>query len=147
MATVMKKGAAKRPLRGQIGKRMPGRSGSIATEAPPVASLGKPDSPRISLFGPAENAEFLATVNGAASGVDLGARTPGETHGLTQRLSHASLWAFFIYMAGAALTFVTQVAIARMVGPASYGIYAYVFAWIALLSYGATLGFHVAVMR
>lgn len=129
---------------------MRGRSASIATEALPVAPLGTPNSSGMSIFGPPENAEFdLATANGTstASIPDLAARARGDTHGLTRRLSHASLWAFFIYMAGAALTFVTQVAIARMVGPASYGIYAYVFAWIALLSYGSTLGFHVAVMR
>jgi O-antigen/teichoic acid export membrane protein len=129
---------------------MQGRPGSIPTKALAASPLGAPSSSGISIFGPAEDAEFdRASPRGgsAESSVDPTAKGTGDTHGLTQRLSHASLWAFLIYMCGAALTFVTQIAIARMVGPASYGIYAYVFAWIALLSYGSTLGFHVAVMR
>ncbi|WP_188394122.1 lipopolysaccharide biosynthesis protein [Mesorhizobium sp. SARCC-RB16n] len=68
-------------------------------------------------------------------------------HGLTRRLSHASVWSLFIYAAGAGLTFVTQIVIARLVGAESFGTYTYVFAWITLLSYGSTLGFHVAVLR
>ncbi|MBZ9849992.1 oligosaccharide flippase family protein [Mesorhizobium sp. CA14] len=131
---------------------MQGRPGSIATEALPVAPLRAPGTSGISIFRHGVNGEFdLPPVESQAISspptVDVKPKTASETHGLTRRLSHASLWAFFIYMAGAALTFVTQIAIARTVGPASYGIYAYVFAWIALLSYGSTLGFHVAVMR
>ncbi|UVK49464.1 oligosaccharide flippase family protein (plasmid) [Mesorhizobium sp. AR07] len=67
--------------------------------------------------------------------------------GLTRRLSHASVWALFIYAGGAALTFAAQLVIARLVGVVSYGIYTYAFAWITLLSYGSTLGFHVSVLR
>lgn len=69
------------------------------------------------------------------------------SRGLTRRLSHASVWALFIYAAGAGLTFVTQIVIARLVGVESFGTFTYVFAWITLLSYGSTLGFHVAVLR
>ncbi|MGX7877421.1 lipopolysaccharide biosynthesis protein [Mesorhizobium sp. ORM6] len=74
-------------------------------------------------------------------------RSEEGSDGLTRRLSHASVWALFIYAGGAALTFAAQLVIARLVGVASYGIYTYVFAWITLLSYGSTLGFHVAVLR
>ncbi|AZO41489.1 exopolysaccharide biosynthesis protein [Mesorhizobium sp. M7D.F.Ca.US.005.01.1.1] len=80
-------------------------------------------------------------------GQQLTAKEGTGSHGLTRRLSHASVWALFIYAAGAGLTFVTQIAIARLVGAASFGTYTYVFAWITLLSYGSTLGFHVAVLR
>ncbi|UVK52447.1 oligosaccharide flippase family protein [Mesorhizobium sp. AR02] len=45
------------------------------------------------------------------------------------------------------MTFATQLVIARLVGVTSYGIYNYVFAWVTLLSYGSTLGYHVAVLR
>ncbi len=80
-------------------------------------------------------------------GQQLSAKKGAGSHGLTRHLSHASVWALFIYAAGAGLTFVTQIVIARLVGVASFGTYTYVFAWITLLSYGSALGFHVAVLR
>ncbi len=46
-----------------------------------------------------------------------------------RRLTHASVFALSIYIAGAGLTSIGQLLIARMVGSTSYGIYAYVLAW------------------
>ena len=40
-----------------------------------------------------------------------------------------------------------QLVIARIIGPDSYGVYAYVLAWVTLLGYLSTLGFHVSLLR
>jgi O-antigen/teichoic acid export membrane protein len=42
---------------------------------------------------------------------------------------------------------VAQLVTARIIGPDSYGIYAYVLAWVTLLGYFSTLGFHVSLLR
>lgn len=66
---------------------------------------------------------------------------------LTERLASASLWSFLVYIAGAGLTCLAQLLIARTIGAASYGIYSYVLAWIMLLAYVATLGFNTVLLR
>ena len=66
---------------------------------------------------------------------------------LAQRLAKASLWALVIYVAGAGMTGLAQLVIARKIGAASYGIYSYVWAWMTLLSYVATLGLHTVLLR
>lgn len=58
-----------------------------------------------------------------------------------------SLAAFAIYVAGAAMTYCAQLAIARDAGPAGYGVYAYVFSWMTILGYAAALGFDVSTLR
>ncbi len=62
-------------------------------------------------------------------------------------LASASLLAFGIFVAGAGLSYVAQLLLARLLGPDSYGIYAYVLAWITLLGYLSTLGFHTSLLR
>jgi O-antigen/teichoic acid export membrane protein len=71
----------------------------------------------------------------------------GSETDLTGRLARASLWSFVIYVGGAGLTGLAQLVIARTVGAASYGIYSYVLAWMTLLSYVATLGFSMVLLR
>jgi O-antigen/teichoic acid export membrane protein len=66
---------------------------------------------------------------------------------LTQRLASASLWSFLIYVGGAGVTCLAQLAIARAIGADSYGIYAYVLALTTLLSYVGTLGFNTVLLR
>ena len=72
---------------------------------------------------------------------------PKSETDLTDRLAKASLWSFIIYVGGAGLTGLAQLVIARTVGAASYGIYSYVLAWMTLLSYVATLGFSMVLLR
>ncbi|UCI22446.1 oligosaccharide flippase family protein [Mesorhizobium sp. B2-1-8] len=62
-------------------------------------------------------------------------------------LAQASLFALLIYIAGAGLTSVAQLLIARLIGPRNYGIYSYVLAWTSVLAYLATLGFNVSLLR
>jgi O-antigen/teichoic acid export membrane protein len=62
-------------------------------------------------------------------------------------LASASMFAFGIFVAGAGLTYAAQLLLARVLGPDSYGIYAYVLAWITLLGYLSTLGFHTSLLR
>lgn len=66
---------------------------------------------------------------------------------LTHRLATASLWSFLVYVGGAGVTCLAQLAIARKIGANSYGIYSYVLAWTTLLSYAATLGFNTVLLR
>src|SRR5262245_30281200 len=62
-------------------------------------------------------------------------------------LARASIAAFVVFVVGALLTYVAQLVTARIIGPDSYGIYAYVLAWVTLLAYSSTLGFHVSLLR
>ena len=62
-------------------------------------------------------------------------------------LASASVLAFGIFVVGAGLTYAAQLLLARLLGPESYGIYAYVLAWITLLGYLSTLGFHTSLLR
>lgn len=62
-------------------------------------------------------------------------------------LGRASIAALAVFIVGAGLTCVAQLMIARIIGPDSYGVYAYVLAWVTLLGYLSTLGFHVSLLR
>ena len=63
------------------------------------------------------------------------------------RLARGSVAAFAIYIAGAGLTYCSQLLIARIVGANSYGIYAYVLAWMTVLAYASALGFDISLLR
>ena len=66
---------------------------------------------------------------------------------LLARLMMGGGAAFLIYMIGHGLAFITQLILARGLGAENYGIYAYVFAWLTVLAYVATLGHTVAILR
>lgn len=66
---------------------------------------------------------------------------------LIDRVARGAVATFFIYGAGAALTYCSHFVIARVVGVEMYGVYAYVFAWIGFLAYFSTLGFEVGILR
>lgn len=66
---------------------------------------------------------------------------------LGKRMTSASAQAFALYVGGAVLTSLVQLQIARLIGTDGFGIFSYVLAWTSFLSYIATLGFHVAVLR
>ena len=55
--------------------------------------------------------------------------------------------AFAVYVCGAGLTYLSQLVLARVIGMAAYGIYAYVFGIVTLLAYLAALGFDVSLLR
>ncbi len=55
--------------------------------------------------------------------------------------------AFSIYVASAGVTACAQLLIARIVGAHTYGVYAYVIAWITILAYFCALGFDIALLR
>jgi O-antigen/teichoic acid export membrane protein len=63
------------------------------------------------------------------------------------RVARGGVTAFFVYGAGFGLTYFAQLLIARMVGVDTYGVYAYVLAWIVVLAYFSTLGFDVGLLR
>jgi O-antigen/teichoic acid export membrane protein len=65
----------------------------------------------------------------------------------SQPLGRASIVAFAVFVVGAVLTYVAQLVTARIIGPDSYGVFAYVLAWVTLLGYFSTLGFHVSLLR
>ena len=62
-------------------------------------------------------------------------------------LARASIAALAVFVVGAGLSYAAQLVTARVIGPDSYGVYAYVLAWVTLLGYFSTLGFHVSVLR
>jgi O-antigen/teichoic acid export membrane protein len=66
---------------------------------------------------------------------------------LVNRVARGGLTAFFVYGVGFALTYCSQLIIARVVGADTYGVYAYVFAWMVVLAYFSTLGFDVGLLR
>jgi O-antigen/teichoic acid export membrane protein len=70
-------------------------------------------------------------------------------HGGTpvSRVARGSVTAFFVYCAGFGLTYCSQLVIARVVGVDTYGVYAYVFAWMVVLAYFSALGFDVGLLR
>lgn len=68
-------------------------------------------------------------------------------HALTQKLARSSVQAFAVYIVGAGLTYCAQLAIARLIGAAAYGNYAYVFAWATVLAYMSALGFDISLLR
>ncbi|QKC92009.1 exopolysaccharide biosynthesis protein [Mesorhizobium sp. NZP2234] len=73
--------------------------------------------------------------------------TPRRNKDVGSRLARASVFALLIYIGGAGLTSLAQLAIARLIGPGNYGIYSYVLAWTSVLAYLATLGFNVSLLR
>lgn len=62
-------------------------------------------------------------------------------------LTRSSVASLALLVVGAGLSFAAQLVIARIIGPDSYGIYAYVLACVTLLGYLSTLGFHVSLLR
>jgi O-antigen/teichoic acid export membrane protein len=63
------------------------------------------------------------------------------------RLARSSCIAFGIHVGGAGVAYCAQMALARAVGAESYGIYAYVLAWMTTLAYLSTLGFDVSLLK
>lgn len=55
--------------------------------------------------------------------------------------------AFSIYVLSAGVTACAQLLVARIVGVHTYGVYAYVIAWITILAYFCALGFDIALLR
>ena len=72
---------------------------------------------------------------------------PGLDTGLKTRLARGSAGAFTVNVIGTGAAFLAQLVLARVLGVESYGIYAYVSAWIAVLALLATLGFQTGMLR
>jgi O-antigen/teichoic acid export membrane protein len=64
-----------------------------------------------------------------------------------KRVVNGGSVAFAIYVAAAGMAYCSQLAIARLVGVDSFGVYAYVTATMVVLAYFAALGFDVALLR
>ena len=106
-----------------------------------LANSGQTCERRINYDGGNQQAIFPASFVRETSTVKPAAsRTPDV-------LARSSVYALIIYVSGAGLTFLVQLLIARLLHAERYGIYSYVWAWVSLLSYGATLGFAGFVLR
>ena len=75
----------------------------------------------------------------------MGDGIPGSA--TVSRVARGGVAAFFVYGVGFGLTYCSQLVIARIVGVDTYGVYAYVFAWMVVLAYFSTLGFDVGLLR
>jgi O-antigen/teichoic acid export membrane protein len=54
---------------------------------------------------------------------------------------------FLIYAVGAVLVFLTQILLARLMGPAEYGMYYYAFSWLVVIALFSQFGFDQALLR
>ena len=79
---------------------------------------------------------------GVIGGGDAASRLRSKVH-----LARGAASAFVINVLTTGLAFVTQILLARFLGPAGYGIYAYVIAWTTVLALCATLGFETGMLR
>lgn len=66
---------------------------------------------------------------------------------LARRVARGSVAAFVVFVAGIGLTYCSQLIVARVIGADSYGVYAYVFAWMTVLAYVAALGLDTSLLR
>ncbi|MBE0702393.1 MAG: oligosaccharide flippase family protein, partial [Afipia sp.] len=67
--------------------------------------------------------------------------------GSIRRVTIGGIAALAVYVAGAGLTACSQLLIARIVGAETFGVYAYVLAWVTVLAYFSALGFDIALLR
>jgi O-antigen/teichoic acid export membrane protein len=79
----------------------------------------------------------------------VGAKAGGGPSGLGlfAKLARGSIAASVVFVAGAGVTYCSQLAIARTAGAHGYGVYAYVLAWVTVLAYISALGFDISLMR
>lgn len=63
------------------------------------------------------------------------------------RVARGTAAAFLVYGGSAGVSYFAQLAVARIVGPAGYGVYAYVLAWVTVLAYFCALGFDISLLR
>ena len=66
---------------------------------------------------------------------------------LLRKFAADSSVAFLIYSFGILFSFFSQLFFARVLGAETYGIYAYVMAWMAVLAYLSKLGFDTLLLR
>ena len=72
---------------------------------------------------------------------------PRPEASLGARLARGAAGAITINVAGVGIGFLAQLVLARVLGAESYGVYAYVSAWVAVLSLLTTLGFQAGLLR
>lgn len=66
---------------------------------------------------------------------------------LNARLARGASSASMVQIVGVAVAFLAQLVLTRSLGASEYGIYAYVFAWVSVLTFFSTLGFATALLR
>jgi O-antigen/teichoic acid export membrane protein len=86
-------------------------------------------------------------VNPAKWGGRPRASPPGAHAALRAQFARGAAGAFSLKVVGTGTSFLTQLVLARVLGVDSYGVYAYVLAWIMLLALLATLGFQQGLLR
>ena len=62
-------------------------------------------------------------------------------------VARSSIYAFATQLVGLVLAFAAQLVLARSLSEDGFGVYAYVFAWVTVLTYLAKLGFETTVLR
>lgn len=72
---------------------------------------------------------------------------PSTGGGLLHRFGRTSVLAFGLQIAGVGISYVAHMLAARLAGPESYGLFAYVTAVIVVVSYLAALGYDSAMLR
>jgi O-antigen/teichoic acid export membrane protein len=72
---------------------------------------------------------------------------PLKGDALKRRLARGSALALAINTIGVGLAFLAQMVLTRALGSEGYGIYAFVFAWVTVLTRFSTLGFETSLLR
>ncbi|WP_246674891.1 lipopolysaccharide biosynthesis protein [Mesorhizobium sp. B4-1-3] len=93
-----------------------------------------------------DGSDTITIQKAVASAVEADPAALGKDE-IKRSLGYATVFALMIYVAGAGLTSLAQLLIARIVGSTSYGIYSYVLSTTSVLAYLATLGFNVSLLR
>jgi len=62
-------------------------------------------------------------------------------------LIHGSIWIFILNVCGMGLMFILNIVLARVLGAAQFGHYAFAISWISILAIAGTLGWDVAAVR
>jgi O-antigen/teichoic acid export membrane protein len=124
---------------------MPGDGDGPANDLAYTSAIGRTGEIVGKLFGKSR-ASAKRTIKSlwtkVAKGIGIGGRSGGS-----RPIAASSFGALSVYAAGAGLSYISQLLVARTIGADSFGIYSYVLAWVTLLAYLSTLGFHVSLLR
>lgn len=73
--------------------------------------------------------------------------TTDGANALSKQMARGGVAALAVHIGSAGVTYCAQLLIARSIGAAGFGVYAYVFAWATMLAYCAALGFDISMLR
>ena len=89
----------------------------------------------------------MSTTTGNSAGTISRHQVGGLIRNYRRTLTHGAVHGFTIRLLGTVLAFTSQIVLARFLGAAGYGIYAYCIGWMTMATLMITLGFPPASQR